>query len=194
MGKKLNIYRTVLAFLEHPTYTMIELSELPELNYISKSSIQRYLNDPIIIDLFDEETFNKIQSLLKENSLSGRKKGGMHSFEKNEAQKDELGKFIGSVKSDGAHRMENKVKHVLNFVNIFLNNPGMTLQGVADYYNASHAEAHVTKAYVYDCLTSKDIYDVLGIDVWNEVDKQMKERRHIGNAIGSEITNHNKKR
>ena len=180
----------VQTFLNNPNLTLEELSQKPELKSLSSSSIQRYLNDPIVIELFDQETYNKIQKELSGSKMDGHRKGGLHYFENNEPIKDENGKFQGSIKSVEPSRIETKVKHILAFANVFLNNPEMSLQDIADFFNeASEGKYHFTKAYVYDCLNSKDTYDVLDSAKWELIASQLEERRHQGNINGAIQTN-----
>ena len=74
MTKEEKICKVVETFLNHPNLTIIQLSELPELEGISKTSIQRYLNDPVISRLFDEDVYNSIKDKLKLKGLEARRK------------------------------------------------------------------------------------------------------------------------
>ena len=138
MNKEQKICIVVKAFLEHPTYTMSELSELPELKGISKSSIQRYLNDSLIINLFGQKTYNNIQALLKKNIMTARQKGGRNSFKNNVQMQDSQGRFVGSVETDNTLKAEVKIKHIIIFSEIFLSNPSLSLQEIAEFYNKSN--------------------------------------------------------
>lgn len=70
--------------------------EISEITGISKSSVQRYLNDKETIEkLFSKDLYNKIQESLKENIRQARSIGGINSTKKNIYLKDEKGKFIG---------------------------------------------------------------------------------------------------
>ena len=70
--------------------------EISEITGISKSSVQRYLNDKETIEkLFSKDLYNKIQESLKENIRQARSIGGINSTKNNIYLKDEKGKFIG---------------------------------------------------------------------------------------------------
>ena len=70
--------------------------EISEITGISKSSVQRYLNDKETIEkLFPKDLYNKIQESLKENIRQARSIGGINSTKNNIYLKDEKGKFIG---------------------------------------------------------------------------------------------------
>ena len=70
--------------------------EISEITGISKSSVQRYLNDKETIEkLFSKDLYNKIQESLKENIRQARSVGGINSTKNNIYLKDEKGKFIG---------------------------------------------------------------------------------------------------
>ena len=70
--------------------------EISEITGISKSSVQRYLNDKETIEkLFSKDLYNKIQESLKENIRQARSNGGINSTKNNIYVKDEKGKFIG---------------------------------------------------------------------------------------------------
>ena len=70
--------------------------EISEITGISKSSVQRYLNDKETIEkLFSKDLYNKIKESLKENIRQARSIGGINSTKNNIYLKDEKGKFIG---------------------------------------------------------------------------------------------------
>ena len=70
--------------------------EISEITGISKSSVQRYLNDKETIEkLFSKDLYNKIQESLKENIRQARSIGGINYTKNNIYLKDEKGKFIG---------------------------------------------------------------------------------------------------
>lgn len=186
--KEKKICIVVKAFLENPNYTNEELSALTG---ISSSSVQRYLNNPIIKELFNEETFNKIRELIDSNIVNARKKGGINYFKNNEAKKDDEGKFVGSEKSTNTNRLEKKCNDILIFSNMFLQNPNLTLQQIADFYNENYPYKvqDVTRDYVYDCLSSKESYNLLADNLYDVISKQLEERRIIGNKNGADITN-----
>lgn len=193
MDQDKKICLTVKCFLEHPTFSAQQLSELTELKGISRSSIQRYLKSELINDMFGEDIYQKIQELLKLNHLSAQKKGGINSFLNNQSVKDRNGQFMGSTKNVNNKKLEIKCKHILSFANIFITYPGMSLQEIADFYNKTNPDYEmVTRDYVYDCLSSKNKYDVLSEQVWEQIESQLKSRRLAGNQNGANITNHKK--
>lgn len=91
----LKIMKVTSLFLKHPT---LSIEEISEKTGISKSSVQRYLNDPRIIELFDEEIYNTIQDFLKINRLESQRKGGFRSSKNNIPLRDSDGKFNGNRK------------------------------------------------------------------------------------------------
>ena len=80
-------------FLENPVSNI----ELSKITGISSSSVQRYLNDPEIINLLGQETFDRIQELLKYNRLTARQEGGIISTTNNKPLRDSNGKFTGNI-------------------------------------------------------------------------------------------------
>ncbi len=186
--KEKKICITVKAFLEHPNFTN---EELAELTGFSSSSVQRYLNDPIIKELFSEETFNKIKELLSNNIKDARRKGGINSFQNNEPIKDVDGRFIGNTKSSQTNRLESKCNDILIFANIFLQNPNLTLEQIADFYNKYYSDksGEVTRDYVYDCLSKKTSYSLLADNLYEVISNQLEERRILGNKSGAIETN-----
>ena len=91
--KEKRILLVAKAFLENPVSNI----ELSEITGISPSSVQRYLNDPKIITLLGQEAFDKIQELLKNNTLAARVKGGIISTTNNMPLRDSIGKFSGNM-------------------------------------------------------------------------------------------------
>lgn len=192
MNKEKNILNVVKIFLENPKLTIKEISEITG---ISSSSVQRYLNDPIIKEIFNDETFEKIHDLLNQNKLTARRKGGINSFQNNEPIKDQNGRFIAVKKATNNCRLEKKCNDILIFANIFLRNSNLSLQQIADFYNENYNLDYnkpVTRDYVYDCLNSKDSYELLANDLYEVISKQLKERRIVGNVEGANITNKRK--
>lgn len=186
--KEKKICITVKAFLEHPNFTN---EELAKLTGFSSSSVQRYLNDPIIKEIFSEETFNKIKELLSNNIKDARRKGGINSFQNNEPVKESNGYFNGNKKSTQTNRLEKKCNDILIFANIFLQNPNLTLEQIADFYNKYYSDktCDVTRDYVYDCLSSKASYSLLADNLYEVISNQLEERRILGNKSGVIETN-----
>lgn len=191
--KEKKICITVKAFLEHPNFTN---EELAKMTGFSSSSIQRYLNDPVIKELFNEETFNKIKELLSNNIIDARRKGGITSFQNNEPVKNNEGHFIGNKKSDKTNRLENKCNDILIFANIFLKNPNLSLEQIADFYNNYYSDKQrkVTRDYVYDCLSSKASYSLLADNLYEVISSQLEERRILGNKNGALETNNKRQK
>ena len=186
--KEKKICITVKAFLEHPNFTN---EELAKLTGFSSSSVQRYLNDAIIKEIFSEETFNKIKELLSNNIKDARRKGGINSFQNNEPVKESNGYFNGNKKSTQTNRLEKKCNDILIFANIFLQNPNLTLEQIADFYNKYYSDktSDVTRDYVYDCLSSKASYSLLADNLYEVISNQLEERRILGNKSGVIETN-----
>lgn len=175
MEKNQKVLLTVRAFLQNPNCTIAELSQLPELKKlnISTSAIQRYLNDPIIINLFNKKTYDQIKEQLKTNTLNARRRAGITSFKNNNQTKDQIGRFTGSVRTEDKEKIERKIRHIVTFAEIFLNNPGISLQEIADLYNETNLYGEkVTKAYVYDCLASKSQYILLGEYIGDKLEQR----------------------
>ena len=74
------------------------MEELSEKTKIPSSSVQRYLNSKRIIELIGQDAYDEVQKNLKENILEARSKGGIVSTIKNNAVRDDDGKFIGNIK------------------------------------------------------------------------------------------------
>ena len=186
--KEKKICITVKTFLEHPNFTN---EELAKLTGFSSSSVQRYLNDPIIKELFSEETFNKIKELLSNNIKDARRKGGINSFQNNEPVKESNVYFNGNKKATPVNRLEKKCNDILIFANIFLQNPNLTLEQIADFYNKYYSDktCDVTRDYVYDCLSSKASYSLLADNLYEVISNQLEERRILGNKSGAIETN-----
>lgn len=192
MEKNQKVLLTVKAFLQHPDYTIAELAELPELKKlkISTSSIQRYLNDPIIVNLFNKKTYDQIKVQLRENTINARRRAGINTFKNNNQMKDEAGRFVGSIRTEDTVKLERKMRHVVAFAEIFLNNPEISLQQIADLYNETNLYGEkVTKAYVYDCLASKSQYILL----WEYIGDKLEQRRfNWGNGTDTVNEEHQK--
>ena len=193
MDKEKKICITVKAFLEHPNFTNEELSKLTGF---SSSSVQRYLNDPIIKELFNDETFSKIKELLSNNIKDARRRGGINSFQNNEPIKDDAGYFIGNKKSIQTNRLESKCNDILIFANIFLKNPNLSLEQIADFYNNYYSDKSrkVTRDYVYDCLSKKTSYSLLADNLYEVISSQLEERRILGNKSGAIETNNKRQK
>lgn len=91
----LKILKVTSVFLE----TGASIEEVSERTGITKSSVQRYLNDSDrIIELLGEEVNIEIQKMLKINKHFAVQSGGLKYAKNNISLKDEKGCFIGSMK------------------------------------------------------------------------------------------------
>lgn len=165
----------VKTFLENPKLTN---DELAKLTGISSSSIQRYLNDPSIEKLFDTSVLENIRQLLDQRTIEGRRKGGINYFKNNESIKNEKGQFIVSKKTDLTNKLERKCLDILVFANIYLKNPNLSLQQIADFYNEYSPDDTrvITKDYVYDCLKDKNSYSLLADELYEVIKEQLSSR------------------
>ena len=82
-------------FLENPTLTIIEISEITN---IPKSSVQRYLKKYENLLLPNEKI--SIKDQLKKNKRKGQSKGGNNSYLNNDTIRDDKGRFIKVVKTN----------------------------------------------------------------------------------------------
>ena len=195
MNKEDKIYLVVETFLKHPNLTIEELSLLPEIEKISKSSIGRYLNDPLVATLFGKDTYEEIKNILALKKLESRKKGGMKSFQNNQALKAPNGKFIGVKRAGDQDNIKRKIKHILIFTQILLEHPELSLQEIADYYNKTNNDKEkVTRDYVYDCLSEHTKYHIFSDEIATTIDEILVNRRIIGNKNGALKTNENRGR
>lgn len=165
----------VKTFLENPKLTN---DELAQLTGISSSSIQRYLNDPSIEKLFDTPVLENVRELLGQRTIEGRRKGGINYFKNNESIKNEKGQFIASKKTDLTNKLERKCLDILVFANIYLKNPNLSLQQIADFYNdyAMEDTRVITKDYVYDCLSDEKSYSLLASELYSIIKEQLNSR------------------
>lgn len=195
MNKEDKIYLVVETFLKHPNLTIEELSLLPEIEKISKSSIGRYLNDPLVATLFGKDTYEEIKNILALKKLESRKKGGMKSFQNNQALKAPNGKFIGVKRASDQDNIKRKIKHILIFTQILLEHPELSLQEIADYYNKTNNDKEkITRDYVYDCLSEHTKYHIFSDEIATTIDEILVNRRIIGNKNGALKTNENRGR
>ena len=92
------VTETVTEFLKNKK----TIREISEITGISKSSVQRYLNDEEYIKIIfgGEASFiiEEINRRLEENQIEGTKLGGTNFALNNEPIKDNLGHFKGSRK------------------------------------------------------------------------------------------------
>lgn len=77
----------------------LTIQELADRLLVSRSTVQRYLNeDQIIIDELGEEIYNQVKEKLLRNKQEGFSRGGQNYSLNNQFTKDEFGKFTGSKK------------------------------------------------------------------------------------------------
>jgi len=165
METKTKICIVVKAFLEHPTYTIEELAELPEIKKIEISSenILAYLNNPMIIDLFDARTYNDIQNKLNQNL---QKNVTTKHFEKPNSRLDGNLKAF-SIKIITA-KEQRKMDHIYTFTKIHLKHPKISFERIATLYNQNNVIGEtVTADYVSECLMSKAYSNFFADNIWN---------------------------
>ena len=123
MERRTKICIVVKAFLKHSNYTVSELAQLPEIKEIKISSktILKYLNDPSIINLFDAETYNTIQKLLKQRIIN------IDDEQVNEKNNN----FFKSTDLKDQTRMN----HIYTFTRLHLKYPKMSFEKLAELYN-----------------------------------------------------------
>ena len=90
--KRINVLKTAKLFIEEDCF----IKDIADKLNLTTSSVQRYLNDPIIKEEFGDETAVFIKNKLLKNKESGNLNGGLQFVKKNNALKDKNGKFIGS--------------------------------------------------------------------------------------------------
>lgn len=115
----------------------ISIVELSNKTGISKSSIQRYLNDPLIINLMGNDVYDKISNLLQQNKNLGFYKGGYISSRVSIQKKDKLGHFgkIEKLKRINKYSIE-VYKDAIKMAYYFINN-NCSIGEVAKVYNVS---------------------------------------------------------
>ena len=92
------IKEVVSLFLSEDNLTIRDVSETTG---ISHSSVQRYLHDPLINEIFGADAkkiIGQIEKKLSENYENGIRLGGETFVNNNVSLKDEYGHFIGSKK------------------------------------------------------------------------------------------------
>ncbi len=188
MVREERIRTVVTAYLKDPSIT---IKQVAEETGISMSSIQRYLNDPLISDIFTPEILSKLQSKMIKNQADGRKKGGINSFLNNVPLKDKSGKFIGNKKYDGdKDRLKEKYKTILELYKIIFSKNCSSLDELTSCYNESLShQDKVTRDYVYDCLTSSYLNEVFDGQIREDIQSWLNANRELGNVKGANVTN-----
>ena len=156
------IVKAVAAFIA--TDYKATILDLVTITGLSKSSIQRYLNEEkIISELFNTEIANKVKQGLENNKVNARIKGGLNSYRNNIAVKDYDGKFIGTIPHKTEEdKVEVKNEHIIKLARIYLSEKNTSLAILANVTKLS-------EDYIYDCLTSKRVATLLGEDVADEL-------------------------
>ena len=85
----------------------ISNEELSNKTNISKSSVQRYLNDPLIIELLGQKTYDIIQKKLTKNKDYAPYKGGYISSKITEVSKDKYGAKLATLTYDVLEEKDN---------------------------------------------------------------------------------------
>lgn len=169
-------------FVEHPT---AYISEIAASTGISKSSIQRYLQKRAKSLLDNGLTIGEQLQLNKDR---GRKKGGEISFQNNEPTRDENGKFTGSVSSPTAdNKVEAKKQDIIFLCTYYYDHFPITFEQMAEDLKDI---PHFTKDYIYDCLTSPYLEEILGEEFAEEIRIKLDSSRNtfikkVGHAVAT---------
>lgn len=120
---------------------------------IPKSSVQRYLDKNR--KLINPETKKTIEEQLRENKERGNREGGIISNCKNDALKDENGRFIGNVSASvvGVNELV-KEDDILFICTTYIENQPMTIDELVLFLKQFK---NYTRDYVYKCLTDNRI-------------------------------------
>lgn len=180
MEIKRKICIVVKAFLEHPTYTMEKLANLPEIKEIKASAkdIQTYLTDPMIINLFDIWTYNTIQNKLNENKQK-------------EIDVDSDQEMTTSQRLSGNHKAfsikkitpqeKKKMDHIYTFTKIHLRYPKISCDRIAMIYNQNNVIGEtVTSDYVSECLMSKTSSNFFADNIWRYSPVNLLDNQQAG--------------
>ena len=73
-------------------------SDYPVIPFISRSSVDRYLKDESIIQIYGEKTYRFILEQRLANLMAAKSKGGTAYAQNNDPIKDEIGRFQGSTR------------------------------------------------------------------------------------------------
>lgn len=169
------IVKAVAAFIA--TDYKATILDLVTITGLSKSSIQRYLNEEkIISELFNTEIANKVKQGLENNKVNARIKGGLNSYRNNVAVKAADGKFIGTVPCKTEEdKVEVKNEHIIKLARIYLAEKNTSLAILSNVTKLS-------EDYIYDCLTSKRVATLLGEDVADELRLKLSDNapKNIG--------------
>lgn len=169
----------------------ITIAEVAKKTNISASSVQRYLNDPLIIEMFDSDSIGKLEAKKIKNKVEGNRKGGINSFLKNVPLKNESGQFIGNERYTGSKdRLETKNKIALCLYKLMLTNRYNSLEELAEAYNQNVPEEdRITRDYVYDCFTASYVKEALGGELYKDIENWLAHNSMLGKIEGANITN-----
>lgn len=162
-----NEVAVVKFFINNPdTY----ISAISEYLQIPKSTVQRYLQHNGYRKTVSGKT---IAEQLEVNKARGNRKGGENSFKANDFVKDAEGKFIGSTKTTDKNKVEEKEKDIKVISTYYLEND-MSLEELSSFFEDMEL---YTKSYVYRCLTSNRSKEVLGEEVYLQIQEKLKKNR-----------------
>lgn len=155
--------------------------ELSEITGISKSSIQRYLSDKKLIEqLTDTETYELIRDSIEKNKQAAKKKGGINSTKNSVVFKDKKGRFRTrksyiknqedsfisiNLYDDKIDRQEKKKLDIVFLVDYYLTEDTSLEQ--------MSIKTGLTKDYIYDCLTSNIINEIINQDMVLQLRKKL---------------------
>ncbi len=130
--------------------------ELSDITGIPKSSIQRYLTDQKLVEsLTDTETYTVIKDSLLRNKKEGKVRGGINSSKNSVVVKDDAGRFVSRMPYEGTIDKEQQKKSDIVYL------ASLYLLGDTSLEQLS-SETGLTRDYIYDCLTSNLIVELLG--------------------------------
>ncbi len=170
MTKEEKVQIVTLTFLENPTMTINEISELTN---ISSSSVQRYLNLNEVKAIVIPKLGVTIEEQLRNNMIAGRSKGGRTTFVRYDAQKDASGKYIGLVETSNDNKEEIKREDIKRIVMVFSATPLSTLTELTNEFNGQY-----TRDYVYRCLTDSRVAEIFSPETAEAVVDQLDKNRY----------------
>ena len=162
--------RKVIDYIKENPHAFIH--EIAEATYISRSSVQRYLEK--YKNIIIPRTRLTIEEQMKVNQLLGRRKGGLSSFQKNTSIKDEEGHFQGCVKDNNQEKEFKKRQDIIMICNYYLANYPKTLVEISKELEDTGI---YTKSYIYRCLTDPRVVELLGVEKAKELSLKLKTSR-----------------
>lgn len=170
MNKEEKVNLVVTTFLENPTLTINEISELTD---ISSSSVQRYLNINEVKAIVIPKLGVTIEEQLRNNMIAGRSKGGRTTFIRYDAIKDESGRYTGLIATENDNKEEIKRDDIRRIIAVFSANPLLTLAELTNEFNGEY-----TKDYVYRCLTDVRVQEIFSKETQDAVLDQLDKNRY----------------